>query len=222
MVRTVIEQAALAGTSQTLTLAAAPTAGNRLLLAVIPDKIAGTFGTPTDDGTGTWSLVGTAYEGEDGVSGALFTKVSDGTETEIVASWANSRNALLMFVEVTGAGAVDQYGLSTQHGVSTGRSSGTITAAGAVADAPQLALAFIGVDSALSTDAATIVGWSNGFIEIDSMGMGAVNYNTAGDFPSGSIGAKQIEAIGTPATEYTWTGDAADETMGMLVTIKAA
>ena len=221
-VRTVIEQGeAFSVTSQTLTISA-PAAGNRLFLKAIVDKIAGPFFVPTDDGTGAWSLVGAAYEGEDGVSGALFTKISGGDETEIVASWTNSHHPMLQFVEVTRAGAVDQFGLSTEHGVSAGRSSGTITAEGAIAGAPQLALAFMGTDSAASSDTATAHGWSDDFVKIDAMGMGAADYNFDIGHPAGMIGFKLLPTVQTPETEGTWSGDVTDEAMGTLATIQKA
>jgi hypothetical protein len=215
-IRTVIAQGA-SGTSQVLTVTA-PARGNRLVLFVAIDKISGAIATPTDNGSGSWTLVGSKHEAGTGVSGAVFSKASSGTETEITASWANTARPTMVLVEVANAGAVDQSGISTTGTTSAVNTTGVITAGGAISSAPQLALAFRGNDSAASTDATTTHGWSNGFTEI------AENLTTFTDNanPSVSVGSKLLVSISTPATEWSYTGDTADQEIGFLVTIKKA
>jgi hypothetical protein len=213
-VRIVIEQGA-SGTSQVLTITA-PTLGNRLVLFLPIDKVSGAIATPTDNGTGSWTLVGSKHEAGTGVSGAVFSKVSSGSETAITASWANTARATMVLVEVANAGAIDQSGISTTGTTSSVNTTGVITADGATVSVPQLALAFRGNDSAASTDATTTHGWSNGFTEIAE---NLVNHTDNAN-PSVSVGSKILTALGTPSTEWSYTGDTADQEIGFLVTIK--
>jgi hypothetical protein len=216
VVRTVIEQGA-SGTSQVLTVAA-PRPGSLIVLFLAIDKASGAIATPTDNGTGAWTLKGSKHEAGTGVSGAVFTKVSSGTETAITASWANTRLPTMVLVEVVRAGAVDQFGISTTGTTSAVNTTGVITAEGAISSAPQLALAFRGNDSAGSTNATTTHGWSNGFTEIAENLV--VFTDTAA--PSVSVGSKMLTEIGTPATEWSYTGDTDDQEIGFLITIKKA
>jgi hypothetical protein len=213
-VRTVIVQGAT-GTSQVLTITA-PKIGNSLVLFLAVDKLSGAIATPTDNGTGDWTLVGSKHEAGTGVSGAVFSKVSSGSETQITASWATSNRPTMTLIEVANAGAIDQSGISTTGTTSAVRTTGVITAGGAISSVPQLALAFRGNDSADSTAATTTHGWSNGFTEI------AENLTTFTDgaFPSVSVGSKLLTEISTPSTEWSYTGASPDQEIGFLVTIK--
>lgn len=193
-------------------------AGKRLLLLVALDKASGTINVPTDDGTGTWTLVGTKHEAGTGISGALFTKVAAGNETQITATWTNSVRCTLTLVQLANADAPDQFGMSTTQASTIGRTTGLITAGGQTAEAGELALAFMFADSIHSTDAATAYGWTDDFVNTANFNFGSLTTISDGAPPI-LVGRKLLPTVQTPSTTGSWTGDTEEEAMGILVTM---
>ncbi len=221
VVRSILEMTnSSIATNKMLTISA-PVVGNRLLLYTGIEKDSGAINVPTDNGTGAWVQIGTSSISGDGASGAIFTKISSGTETQITASWTNTRGATLAFVELTKANVVGKFGIAISNITTADNTSGVISTS-AIDSGPQLAIAFCHADSASSTDASITHGWNNYFTEIDSIGMSAVDYVESGSRPSASIGTRYFYATETPTTEFTWAWDGgiADEAMGILVTVK--
>lgn len=197
--------------SDSITLDAAAAAGSKLIL-VLEANGPLTFNAPT----GFTAVSGFAHTTGTGISHAAFQKNAAGGETTVAwtaaSGTATAVSAILVEVQDVHANAVVA-GQSVVNAGTVARASGS--ASGTTPAEGSLVLAFWGCQAGASVDATTARGFSNGF----TTQIFSASTSTA---PGIAMGSKSVAAGGElVSTEWTWTGDAADENLLGLIIIRS-
>ena len=140
-----LELHAISATTDTTTYASPTTAGNILVSCLGIDKASGAITPPPG-----WTRI-TTDETIYTVSGSMAYKVADGTETNVVWSWANSKNSNAIWIaEIENANLLDvSKGASSDDAVVNIQTTGTTPPN---TTQPAIAIAMWATDSATSND----------------------------------------------------------------------
>ena len=185
--------------SATVSLPAAPTAGNLLVAIGSVDKTASYNDPPTG-----WTRV-VSDNSNAGCSHQIIYKISNGTETSVTLTPVSvSRPQSAIIAEYSGVDTLDVTAQNSQATPATTCASGTTAA---TTSAQALALAFFSSDSAQNVETGR--SYSNGFNE----------YGFTGEASAGTPGTnlvdKALSATGTQTTTFTCL-DTGDEQLGAI------
>jgi hypothetical protein len=196
-------------TSYTFNFGFTATAGNLLVVAASWDKII----TGLSETGATWTQI--AYEvAGTSATGAMYYKISDGTETSISLSWTNSEDMSIWVgefsgIDNSGAGVFEQSSSANVNSVATSISTGTTPA---LSTANAFAIAMMGSDSGNNTDDVSRK-WSNGFAEETYLSVEA-----ASD-PGLSVAMKGLTDTSGVETTYSFT-DTGDQMTAIVAAFK--
>lgn len=209
IVQTKQAYAGASATTHSITLDAAATAGNMLLVILFGDKNMGTINTPTTSGVTPLTVIQQANLTS--VSGGMAYKVANGGETTITWTWTTSRESCLYVFEISGLTS-SPYDVSamTASGDTAGKTKSTGTTA-TTAQADELAVAVMMADTQDNCSGGR--SWSNSFTEYAH-----VNSTSR---EGGSIATKTLSATGTVETTFTTTSTG-DQMMAIVATFKIA
>jgi hypothetical protein len=211
--------------STTVTLSQAAIAGNYILVFLAIDKTAnGTTSLSYETGleilTNPNTSTALSHTTGSSISGVMFGKVAVGGETSFAfthssAVITNGPNLVAIEVENVSASPYDRGVLSHDNASGTDDTTLVIGPTGTTTQANELAIAFWAVDSVSSVTAD--VGFNNSFSHYATYRTG---YTHNGQ-PGVAVATKSLTGTGTVTTTATHTGTA-DETLGVIVTLKSA
>ena len=194
-------------TSYILNFGWTATAGRLLVLTASWDKVI----TGLSESSSTWTQVDYRIN-NNMVTGAMYYKVADGTETSVQLSWTNSEDISIRVGEYSGVVSVDPLDVNS-FGVNSGETTSVATGTtAATAQNDELAIVMMGSDSGANTDTGN--SWSNGFTEVLYLP------GVSGD-PGLSVAEKDLTSIGTVQTTFTTTASG-DEMVAIVATFKVA
>jgi len=188
-------------TSGSVPIPWAVTAGNMLVAFMAPDKSSGAIATPAG-----WTRI-MAHEAGPEQSGAVFYKISDGSETSFETTWGNSRHWAGAVVELSGVSTVALSELDTSF-VSTATTSLAMLSS-ATAPSGAMLIAALAVDSA-PDPWGLLTSWSNDFEE-------AALAPGFGKFPGLSVSAKLADSAAPISTTATW--NVTDQALGFMLAL---
>lgn len=206
-----------AANPRAMALDAPATAGSWLILFALHDK-ASSVSTPT----GWTAEAGLSWTAGTGASGTVFTRKATGGEQAIALDLSPTSSATtFVALELAGAHGTSPLDVKVMATDFTSSASQTLPLmSGVTAFADELAIAVISSESGSSTDTAT-AGFTNGFTPLLNYMMG-----TPGDIPTSPsvlLATKDVPASGTTvSTTGSATGDASDQLIGYLLTIRPA
>lgn len=188
-----------------------PTTGNLLVAIVAIDKASGTITPPSG-----WTTV-VEYTGGTGVSGGIYTKVADGTNPTNTWTWSATLGCTIVLKEFSlsggGTPSVVFSDIDTTNASTTARTTGELDGGSTAYDNTYVLVAAMN-DTYTSFDGGA-KSWTNGYTNIELVG------NIFGE-PGIQVGYKEIAtAGGSTATTFSYTGDSADEIMGVMIGIAA-
>ena len=194
--------------SYTLNFGWTATAGRLLILTASWDKDVDNLIEFTG-GLTTWTNVDYRINA-DMVTGAMYYKVADGTETSVRLQWTNGEDISIRVGEYSGIVSVDPLDVKS-FGMTSGETSSVATGTtAATSQNDEFAIAMMGSDSGDKTNSGR--SWSNGFTEV------AWVHSSSGD-PGLSVAEKDLTSTGTVQTTFT-TSEAGDEMVAIVATFK--
>jgi hypothetical protein len=196
----------------TLTFDATATSGNLLVLVGSWDVVGTGYNTPA----GGWTAGPTIPVGTGNFNAATFWKISDGTETSVIASLTGSGSSTVgaAFAEFEGpfaASPLDQ-SAESEANIATAVTSQTSGTTGTTAQADELLLALFACDRIAFIEDGRA--YTNSFTEA---AISQTGVNRAG----GIIAKRVVAATGTYESTFSTT-DTGDEMYGAIATFKKA
>lgn len=189
------------GTTITASLTFTPTAGKILLCCVGWDKTATSFTTPTG-----FTALGQAIGAS--VSGAMFYKIADGTETSVAvtAGSAPAGGGNVWVAEIDANTLVDSTSPTYSNTAVSSISTGTATGTG-------FAVAMMTVDSLVAIDNGPPFGtWSNSFTGHPDGAFGSVFRDSGAGTGQAPVAIAYKDVTGSAETTFTQqAGESADQ-----------
>ncbi|KKM80005.1 hypothetical protein LCGC14_1344210, partial [marine sediment metagenome] len=183
------------------------TAGRLLVLTASWDEDA----VSASEDSGEWRKIYHVVNNMHDVTGAMYYKVADGTETSVSLSWIGAEDISIRVGEYSGIAKGDPLDVS-----SSGKSDATAVqnlssgTTAATSDSYELAVAMMGSEDYNLTETGR--SWSNSFSEATYLGSGS------GD-PGLSVAEKDLTSTGTVETTFTTT-DTGDQMVVFVATFK--
>ncbi len=215
-----------AGEASTVALAAPPTAGNLLVLVALPDKAPASITPPA----GFALLAGSAHLTGSQMSGAIYTKVADGSEQSLsyLATGGTTSTSHSVYLEVAGAHPTDpipQMVRDISFATTTPSANPRVTALPSLttAHAGMIVVGVWGNDSASGVTAVTTRGWTGGMATLVDVGFGSTTGLVSGSSPAISVGELAVPAAGTVVdAEFSYTGGTTDQQIAFLFALRPA
>lgn len=188
---------------QTFSFGFTPTSGNLLVVAASWDKVI----SGLSEASGQWTQI--AFEtSTTNVSGVMYYKISDGTETDITLNWTNSEDMSIWVGEyqgLIGTGVLNQSASANSGGTAvTSQSTGTTGATTAV---NTLAIAMFGSDTGQNTESGR--SYSNGFNELTYL------CSSCNGSPGLAMASNHLISTGTVEATFS-NSDTGDQQVGII------
>jgi len=193
----------------TLVLPNAPTSGNLLVTGVSIDKDSGAITKPTD-----FIVIHTnsSTTPNEGVSGALAYKISDGSEQTTSWTWATDQDATGFIIEYSGVDTSNPLDVSSFNDSYLNTMVGSInTTSITTTGSNELIIAFIATDS--GNTALDPWGYTDSFSHL-------INDTQTSGSPLIIVGNRTLANAGTISTNVSWTGD--DEAYAIIAAFNPA
>ena len=186
-----VDQLKAADTDHSITISSVAS-GNLIVTSISIDKDSGAITVPTNF---------TLTEKEEGTNISMATayKVSTGGETSVQWNWTESSSSIVWVGEYSGLETTGVFDTSIDHQRSANQSISTQTSA-ETAQADELAIAAVVIDSRSSRWNSNEPTWTNSFVETSN------NTDPAGGDPGLAVSTKILSSVGTVETTAAWTG----------------